>query len=129
MRSWPKRLGAVAAAAAMASVAAISPAAAASGDITITGPGRGLVEYIDDGDIFTVCDTNGGDGNGVVLKIWYRPAVTIPGPGTFKVVKSQYDGDGGGCTTIGYDIENYGTFRFTLHWAGYEVARSRDFND
>ncbi|MCX5275063.1 hypothetical protein [Streptomyces virginiae] len=139
-RSWSKRMGLMAAAAAAASAATISPAAAAvepaaaaveaAGDITITAEGRGLVEYIDDGDVFTVCDTNGGDGYGVVMKIYYKAPVTIPpSAARYELAKSVYDGNGGGCTKVGYDIGDVGSYYFTLEWAGYEVAKSRTFND
>ncbi|MGW1491024.1 hypothetical protein [Streptomyces sp. NPDC002402] len=88
---------------------------------TISLPGgRGTMTFIDDGDMFQVCDTK-ADGHGVsgrLIDNSYNEKIYIE------------DGGDAGCDKKGYDVGQSGSFQMQLSWNGdgYEV-KSEWFNE
>ncbi|MBL3805964.1 MULTISPECIES: hypothetical protein [Streptomyces] len=111
----------VGAAAAMLAFATAYPAVAAEpGEVgimankTISIP-EGYLKFIDDGDVFEICDTN-ADGKGVYGELWYQPYVT---PGSFSRIAKFSDGGDAGCDKKGVNIGNAGQYVMTICWGRY----------
>lgn len=92
-----------------------------TGDKTLSLPGgRGTMTFIDDGDMFQVCDTK-ADGHGVTGRLIgdsYNEKLYIE------------DGGDAGCGKAGYNVGQSGSFQMQLSWNGdgYE-AKSEWFNE
>ncbi|WP_393058966.1 hypothetical protein [Streptomyces sp. LN549] len=76
---------------------------------TISLPGgQGTMTFIDDGDVFQVCDTK-ADGHGVAGRLidnTYNEKIYID------------DGGDAGCDKKGYDVGQSGSFQMQLSWNG-----------
>lgn len=110
---WTMRAGAIGGAAVLALGASATPAMA--GDISVVGPTNwGYIHFIDDGDVFEVCDTR-ADGTGVRGYVEYDPWIGSSYYKTFSNGK-QYIDDGGdaGCDKAGLNIGNDGNYRMWL---------------
>ncbi|MFJ4878437.1 hypothetical protein ACIP93_24975 [Streptomyces sp. NPDC088745] len=117
------RAALVAASAAAVFVATATPATAADilvSNKTIRVGDRGSMTFIDDGDMFQVCDTK-ADGHGV----------------SGRLIDNQYneklyitDGGDAGCDKKGYNIGQFGSYQMQLSWDGdgYDV-KSEWFNE
>jgi hypothetical protein len=92
----------LAGAAAVILAGSASPAMAA--DITLTGY-WGTMKFIDDGDVFQVCDTY-ADGQGVKGYIKYQPIL-----GTAGIIETIDDGGDAGCDKKGVNIGNDGDYQ------------------
>ncbi|MFB7866615.1 MULTISPECIES: hypothetical protein [unclassified Streptomyces] len=93
-------------------VTSAGPASAVS-DKTIYLPnGRGYMKFIDDGDVFEICDTK-ADGHGVkgVLKKQYLT-------GNISTIFTEEDGGDSGCDKHPYNIGNDGWYQMELTWNG-----------
>lgn len=121
IRTWSTRL-AVMAVAATAVVAVSATPAMADENIRISD-NTGRMTFIDDGDVFKVCDTN-VDARGVVGKLYYKPLF-----GDWRVVMTEDDGGDAGCDKKGHDVNNVGDYQMKLFWNGIQVAKSRVFNE
>ncbi|CAM5610698.1 hypothetical protein SALBM311S_05966 [Streptomyces alboniger] len=87
--------------------------------ISIPG-GRGTMTFIDDGDVFKVCDTK-ADGYGVSGRLIdnnYNEKLYIT------------DGGDADCGKKGYDVGQFGSYQMQLSWDGdgYDV-KSEWFNE
>ncbi|MFE7105354.1 hypothetical protein ACFU98_18380 [Streptomyces sp. NPDC057575] len=87
--------------------------------ISIPG-GRGTMTFIDDGDMFQVCDTK-ADGHGVsgrLIDDSYREKIYIT------------DGGDAGCDKKGYDVGQFGSYQMQLSWDGDGYAVTSEwFNE
>ncbi|MGW6564489.1 hypothetical protein [Streptomyces sp. NPDC054975] len=96
-------------AAVFAGTATTAQAAALDENKVIKLPeGRGSMTFIDDGDMFQVCDTK-ADGHGVVGHL------VRSGGATVMVVD---DGGDAGCDKKGYNVPNSGEYQMQLWWDG-----------
>ncbi|MFF4088517.1 hypothetical protein ACFYY9_16760 [Streptomyces nigra] len=124
--SLGRRLGITAIAATSAVIFSATPALAHT-NITI-GTDQGRMTFIDDGDVFEVCDTK-ADGAGVVGKLWFNSYIG----GDWYVEASGDDGGDDGCDKFAHNVEDTGEFQMRLYWTGpgydKEIARSRTFNE
>ncbi|MCT9142581.1 hypothetical protein [Streptomyces violarus] len=82
--------------------------------------GRGTMTFIDDGDVFKVCDTK-ADGHGVSGRLIdndYNEKLYIT------------DGGDSNCGKGGYDVGQFGSYQMQLSWNGdgYDV-KSEWFNE
>ncbi|MFF3323022.1 hypothetical protein [Streptomyces sp. NPDC002889] len=106
----------------LAGTASTAQAAALDTNIVIKLPdGRGSMTYIDDGDMFQVCDTK-ADGHGVegtVIDDENRRMLTVD------------DGGDAGCDKGGWNVPNgIDYFQMTLTWGGGGgTVYSRKFNE
>ncbi|MFI5806802.1 hypothetical protein [Streptomyces sp. NPDC051561] len=118
------RIVLVAATAAAVFVTAATPALAA--DVLVSNKviklpgGRGSMTFIDDGDMFQVCDTK-ADGHGVAGRLIdndYNQKLYIT------------DGGDANCGKDGYNVGQSGSYQMQLSWNGdgYEV-KSEWFNE
>ncbi|MFE0202569.1 hypothetical protein ACIBSR_01415 [Streptomyces sp. NPDC049936] len=104
-----------------ASTAQASESAVLVSNKTISLPGgRGTMTFIDDGDMFQVCDTK-ADGYGVSGRLIdnnYNQKLYIT------------DGGDSGCDKAGYNVGQTGSFQMQLSWDGdgYDV-KSEWFNE
>lgn len=90
------------------------PAAAVTGDQKVSLPsGRGYMYYEDDGDKFTVCDTN-ADGYGVTGQL---RTLNSSGTGIVTVLTVD-DGGDAGCDTSTYDIIGAKSYSMWINWHG-----------
>ncbi|MFJ8947022.1 hypothetical protein ACIRG4_27935 [Streptomyces sp. NPDC102395] len=104
---------ALAGAGAAAMMVTLAPSAQAVSDKTITLPqGRGYMKFIDDGDVFQVCDTK-ADGHGVTGTLWVRNI-----GGVTSVATTVDDGGNSGCDKKGYNIGQLASYRMELCWNG-----------
>ncbi|RZU17091.1 hypothetical protein [Streptomyces sp. BK239] len=104
---------ALAGAGAAAMVVTLAPSAQAVSDKTITLPqGRGYMKFIDDGDVFKVCDTK-ADGHGVTGTLWVRNI-----GGVTSVATTVDDGGNSGCDKKGYNVGQLASYRMELCWNG-----------
>ncbi|MBC9729005.1 hypothetical protein [Streptomyces sp. TRM68367] len=106
------RMAMVGAAAATMVVASTAPAMAVSNKTIYLDGSRGYMKFIDDGDVFQVCDTR-ADGHGVTGTLWVRNAG--------GVVSKVFDlGDGGdaGCNKKGYNVGQLASYRMQVTWNG-----------
>lgn len=110
VRSWLTR-AAVVGGVAVATIVG-SAGTAMADDKTISVSGRGTMTFIDDGDVFKVCDTK-ADGYGVTGELFYQPWI-----GDERLVLTVDDGGDAGCDKGGYNVGNDGTYRMRLCWNG-----------
>lgn len=106
----------VMAAAAAATVVGFSagPAAAATGNQIVSLPSnRGYMYYKDDGDLFTVCDTN-PDGYGVTGKL---KTLNSNGTGIITVMTLD-DGGDSNCDSDNYDVIGAKSYSMWVNWHG-----------
>ncbi|MER5717360.1 hypothetical protein [Streptomyces sp. NPDC002132] len=104
---------ALAGAGAAAMMVTLAPSAQAVSDKTIKLPqGRGYMKFIDDGDVFQVCDTK-ADGHGVTGTLWVRNI-----GGVTSVATTVDDGGNSGCDKKGYNIGQLASYRMELCWNG-----------
>jgi hypothetical protein len=115
------RMFAVGAAAAALLVGSALPAVAVeTGDVstlsdkTLSVSG-GYIKFIDDGDVFQICDT-ASDGQGVYGELWYGSYASLL---DYHRVMTISDGGDGGCDKKGYNIGNGGKYVITLCWGRY----------
>ncbi|MBN0044221.1 hypothetical protein JS756_08885 [Streptomyces actuosus] len=106
------RLGTVAAAATAMMVTAATPAMATSNKTISLGHGRGYMKFIDDGDVFKICDTK-KDGHGVTGTLWVRNL-----SGLVSVAMRIDDGGDAGCDKKGYNIGNLASYKMEICWNG-----------
>ncbi|MFJ9041600.1 hypothetical protein ACIRF8_34165 [Streptomyces sp. NPDC102406] len=101
---------------------AASPALAVSNK-TITFPaGKGKMTFIDDGDMFEVCDT-AADGYGMTGQLIDR---------SYAQMIEVTDGGDSGCDKKGYNIGNWTTYQMWLTWNGDSLGttvKSEWFNE
>ncbi|MFF4505444.1 hypothetical protein [Streptomyces sp. NPDC001401] len=109
--------GAVGAAAMI--VATASPAFAANKTVDI---GHGYMTFIDDGDVFKICDTE-ADGKGVYGAVFYNSYFTTSG---YERVMTVSDGGDSGCDSKGYNIGNSGSYTFVICWGKYPTSAFMD---
>lgn len=109
---WIMRAGAIGGAALLALGASATPAMAA--DIKLYAPDWGGMEFIDDGDMFRICDLD-ADGSGVTGYVMYDPSIGSAYAKTFSNGKT-YINDGGdaGCDKAGINIGNDGNYQMWL---------------
>jgi hypothetical protein len=112
---WTKRAAAIGAAVVMMVGASATPAMA--DDKYLEGNAYyGYMAFIDDGDVFKVCDTK-ADGYGVTGRVWYDPWV---GSGYWKTFSNgeTFIDDGGdeNCDKAGLNIGNDGNYQMVLYW-------------
>ena len=112
---WTKRAAAIGAAVVVMVGATAAPAMA--DDKYLEGNAYyGYMAFIDDGDVFKVCDTK-ADGAGVTGYVWYKPWV---GSGYWKTFangdKCINDGGDKGCDKSGLNIGNDGNYQMKLCW-------------
>lgn len=101
------RTAAGAAGAAAMVIAAASPAFAANKTVDI---GSGYMTFIDDGDVFKICDTL-ADGAGVYGAVFYNSYLTTSG---YERVMTVSDGGDSRCNSKGYNIGNSGDYTFVI---------------
>ncbi|MFI0449188.1 hypothetical protein [Actinomadura sp. 6N118] len=123
LKSWLTR-AAVVGGVTVATIAGFTGTAMAD-DKKITVPGRGTLTFIDDGDVFKICDTR-ADGRGVSGEVWYQPWI-----GDEKIVLRINDGGDSGCDKAGHNVGNGGTYQMRLCWdgPGSECIWSNEFNE
>ncbi|WP_328880951.1 hypothetical protein [Streptomyces sp. NBC_00299] len=112
---------ALAGAGAVAAVTLAATPALADQNIVITHPdGRGKMTYIDDGDMFQVCDTK-ADGAGMTGQLYRNHAETL---------LTVTDGGDAGCDKKGYDVPSNGEYQMQLWWnGGGATVYSQWFNE
>lgn len=110
-KSWLTRL-ALAGAMALAMVGLIASPAAAVENKTLTDS-HGAFTFIDDGDVFKICD-NKADGHGVTGQLILRSGVD----GSRETVLTINDGGDDGCDSQGFNIGNWHTYRMVYWWDG-----------
>ncbi|MCN9241803.1 hypothetical protein NGF19_13545 [Streptomyces sp. RY43-2] len=115
LKSKFARAAAMASGVAAMVVATASPAFATNKTVDI---GYGYGTFIDDGDLFKVCDTQ-KDGKGVYGAVFYNSYFTTSG---YKRVMTVSDGGDAGCDQKGYDIGNSGTYTFVVCWGFYPTS-------
>ncbi|MEV0276295.1 hypothetical protein AB0I22_07920 [Streptomyces sp. NPDC050610] len=107
---------------ALGTMLALSTSPAYAADKTLTLNGRGTAHFKDDGDRFTVCDTN-ADGHGVQMTLYRvsdgRPMWTIN------------DGGDGGCDGKTYGIVGSTQYYMHLCWSvpGAACVKSSNFSE
>ncbi|MFI6371760.1 hypothetical protein [Streptomyces sp. NPDC050546] len=112
IKSKLTRMAMVGAAAAAMVVTSTAPAMAVS-DKTISLPnGRGYMKFVDDGDVFRVCDTK-ADGHGVTGTLWVRNA-----SGLVSKVFDLGDGGDAGCGKKPYNIGQLASYKMEVCWNG-----------
>jgi hypothetical protein len=88
------------------------------------GDEHGVMTFIDDGDVFKVCDTR-VDDHGVTGKVikadYWTPAETV--------VLTVTDGGDAGCGKAGYNIGNLHHYKMVLYWNGKEIDSTGWFNE
>ncbi|MGW7364512.1 hypothetical protein ACWGI8_14060 [Streptomyces sp. NPDC054841] len=96
---------------AVAAAVTFSTAAAVAGDITISNS-HGSMKYIDDGDMFQVCDTK-ADGYGMKGQL-----ISIGAED--RAVLTVDDGGDAGCDKKGYNVGNGAgeVYKMALVWNG-----------
>jgi hypothetical protein len=113
MKSMLARIAMVAVGAAAMMVTMPAPAQADT-DKTISLPyNRGYFKFIDDGDVFKVCDTK-ADGYGVRGTLYGMNNFT----GVVYVALVVDDGGDSGCDKNGYNIGQLGSYKMELCWNG-----------
>ncbi|MGV9556531.1 hypothetical protein [Streptomyces sp. NPDC003401] len=123
IKSTITRVAMVGAAAAALAVSLSAPAQAAS-DKTINLPsGRGYMKFIDDGDVFQVCDTK-ADGYGVSGTLFVRNA-----SGLVSVATTVDDGGDSGCDKKGYNVGQLASYQMRVCWNGGGCVWSEWFNE
>jgi hypothetical protein len=75
----------------------------------------GKMTFIDDGDVFKICDTN-ADGKGVYGALFYAPYWD---PNDHDRVMTISDGGDAGCDKKGHNIGNSGIFYMKICWGSY----------
>jgi hypothetical protein len=120
-RSKLARMTTVSAATATMLVASACPAIAVQADDVGTLANKtieisqGKMTFIDDGDVFQICDTS-RDGQSVYGAVFYDSYI---GTGGFKRVMTTEDGGDAGCDKKGYNIGNGGSYTFVICWGHY----------
>lgn len=124
LQPWKIRFGIIGIMGLAAFVLMLVPAtpARAYDDIIIEFDG-GMMQFHDQGDVFTVCDTV-RDYLGVVGKVYYKPLF-----GDWAVTAVLEDGGDPGCAKRGINVNNVGDYQMRLYQSGQEMARSRVFNE
>ncbi len=92
---------------------AASAAPALADDKTVVLPNTGYIKFIDDGDVFVICDTE-ADGHGVTGSLIFRPLLG----GTPYTLWREQDGGDAGCDKHPYNIGNDGTYWMKICWNG-----------
>ncbi|MFY7069427.1 hypothetical protein ACOQFV_26515 [Nocardiopsis changdeensis] len=114
--------------------AAPASAATAAANMTIS-TGSGTMQFIDDGDVFKICDTAPNDGSPVFGAVFYNSYWDTSG---HKRVMTILDSSDSGCNKKGYNIGNSGVYTFVIcpgEWptSAYQNSRgcthSREFNE
>lgn len=97
-----------------------APAYAADKDLTLRG--RGTAHFKDNGDRFTVCDTN-SDGHGVQMSL-YRASDR-------RIMWTITDGGDAGCDGKTYNIVGSTKYFMNLCWSvpGAACAKSSEFSE
>ncbi|MFC7218838.1 hypothetical protein ACFQLX_11750 [Streptomyces polyrhachis] len=102
--------------------ASISPAAALEAGedyATLSNKTISIVEgsmtFIDDGDVFQICD-NLADGKGVYGALWYNSYIYTDG---YQRVMTLSDGGDSGCDKTPHNIGNGGSYVMTICWGRY----------
>ncbi|MGW1491023.1 hypothetical protein [Streptomyces sp. NPDC002402] len=115
--------------AAVATVFAGTVSTAQAADTTILDTNKtisnshGKMTYIDDGDMFEVCDTN-ADGHGMTGMV-EKLVGSAP-----KTVLTVTDGGDAGCDKGGYNVGQLESIRMALTWdGGGGTVRSGYFNE
>lgn len=88
-----------------------APAAAATNKTLVDSHGQ--FTFIDDGDVFQICD-NRVDDNGVTGQLQLKHAAT----GAVSTVLTINDGGDSGCDKDGFNIGNWHTYRMVYWWDG-----------
>lgn len=102
-----------AAAALIATAAAPAQADVRESNKTIYLPnGRGKMVFIDDGDVFKICDTK-ADGHGVTGYLYKQGATGDP-----IIAFKESDGGDAGCDKRPYDVGQLANFQMHLFWNG-----------
>ncbi|MBJ7903474.1 hypothetical protein IF655_09190 [Streptomyces sp. DSM 110735] len=96
-------------------VATATPAFAADKTVDI---GYGHMTFIDDGDVFKICDDK-ADGKGVYGAVFYDSYLTTSG---YERVMTISDGGDSGCDSKGYNIGNSGDYTFVICWGRYPTG-------
>ncbi|MFC4336019.1 hypothetical protein [Salininema proteolyticum] len=109
-KSWITRL-AIAGTAGLALVG-MTAAPAMAGDKTYKTD-RGYFKFIDDGDMFKICDTK-KDGHGVKGYLYLKDGMT----GKVRKVMTIDDGGDKGCDKKGFNIGNFHQYRMVFIWNG-----------
>ncbi|GAB7103818.1 hypothetical protein JCM4814A_21320 [Streptomyces phaeofaciens JCM 4814] len=123
LKSKLSRLALVGAGAA-ALMVTMAPSAQAVTDKTIKLPhDRGYMKFIDDGDVFKVCDTK-ADGYGVTGTLFVRNA-----SGLVSVAATIDDGGDEGCDKQGYNIGQLASYQMRVCWDGGGCVSSEWFNE
>ncbi|SCL69101.1 hypothetical protein GA0070606_4976 [Micromonospora citrea] len=108
-------------------VGSTAPALASNKSLSLSG-GRGTMTFIDDGDMFQVCDTR-ADGHGVTGELFYRSWLEP----TSRRVLTVDDGGDSGCDKSGYNVGNDGYYQMRLCWNGWDpivsCQWSEEFNE
>ncbi|MGW1491021.1 hypothetical protein [Streptomyces sp. NPDC002402] len=91
----------------MSTAQAADTAILASNKVISLPDGRGKMTFIDDGDMFEVCDTK-ADGHGV-------EGTVRDNRNTLLTVN---DGGDAGCDKAGYNVGNWFSVQMTLTWDG-----------
>ncbi|MGW7609419.1 hypothetical protein ACWGKW_19515 [Streptomyces sp. NPDC054766] len=118
------RMAMIGAATAGLMVALSSPAQATSNKQINLANGRGYMKFIDDGDVFQVCDTR-VDDHGVTGILWVRNA-----SGLTSVAMTVDDGGDNGCDKKGYNIGQLASYQMEVCWQGGEACKfSEWFNE
>lgn len=126
-KSWFTR-AAVVGSVAVATIVGSSGAAIASDKTLTLSGGRGAMTFIDDGDVFKVCDTR-ADGHGVTGELFYRSWLEP----TNRLVLTVDDGGDSGCDKAGYNVGNDGYYQMRVCWDGWDpivsCQWSEEFNE
>ncbi|MFF7232641.1 hypothetical protein [Streptomyces sioyaensis] len=125
-KAFGKRIGITCLTALTAMLISAAPAAAHTNikisDIT------GSMTFIDDGDVFKICDTH-ADGAAVLGRLYYKSI-----GGDWHVSREDADGGDRGCNKFEADVNGVGDYKMKLYWLGtgypgIKVAESRVFNE
>ncbi|MGW0665450.1 hypothetical protein [Streptomyces sp. NPDC002746] len=102
----------VGAAAVAMMVGSTAPAMADTNKIVYLPDGRGYIKFIDDGDVFQICDTK-ADGHGVTGRLDYRTG------GVGNILWYEEDGGDSGCDNHPYNIGNWPKeYQMGIKWNG-----------
>jgi hypothetical protein len=110
-KTWMTRI-VLAGAMAMAMVGLM--ASPASADNKSLGDSHGSFTFIDDGDMFEICDEK-ADGHGVIGRLVLVKAGI---DGSFNYVLILDDGGDAGCDKQGFNIGNLHSYRLEYWWEG-----------
>jgi hypothetical protein len=123
LKSWLTRLAVASGVVAATVVGAAAPAMAADSSIATE---RGYMLFIDDGDVFKVCDTM-VDGHGVVGKLVRVNIFTW----SHTTVLTVTDGGDSGCDKKGYNIGNEFLYEYQMElwWDGDKITESPLFDE